>query len=136
MNPTKLFPLIVTSKLAETKAYYTDKAGFTLTTDMEHYFQVRFGADQGAPELCFIDRDQAPGLGPLRPFGGQGLIISIPTPSADTTHRDLERQGARILSTPADKPWGWRSFSAVDPNGVVLDFFHVLEQAAAADATG
>ncbi|MCA9650456.1 MAG: VOC family protein [Myxococcales bacterium] len=135
MNANKLFPLIVTDKLAETKAYYTAKAGFTVTVDMDGYLQVRHGGEDG-PELCFMRPCSESPIGPTRPFDGQGLIVSIPTPDADAKHDQLRARGADIVAEPSDKPWGWRSFMAEDPNGVRLDFFHVQAQSAVADATG
>lgn len=51
-------------------------------------------------------------------------------------HVAIRERGAKPLSAPSDKPWRWRSFSVSDPSGVVLDFFHVLPQSAALDATG
>lgn len=133
MNPTKLFPLIVTDKLSETRAYYVDKLGAELSFGGEQYMQVRFGGEDG-PELCFMTPDAAPALGELPKFGGAGLVVSIPTPSADATHDRVKALGASVAAPPSDKPWGWRSFAAVDPNGVVLDFFHVIEGQTSATA--
>lgn len=135
-NPTKLFPLIVTNKLAETRAYYVDTLGCEVVGEMDCYLQVRFGAEPGGPELSFMTPQGGPSGGsPLPAFGGAGLIVSIPTENADERHRALEKK-IDVVAPPADKPWGWRSFNAADPNGVILDFFHVLDQAAVADATG
>jgi catechol 2,3-dioxygenase-like lactoylglutathione lyase family enzyme len=136
MNPTKLFPLVITDKLAETKAFYADTLGCDLVFDTGGYLQVRFGSDAAAPELAFMGPDAAPALGPQRVFAGQGLVISVPTPSADEKHAALKRAKVKIAAPPSDKPWGWRSFVTVDPNGVALDFFHVIAQSAVADATG
>jgi uncharacterized glyoxalase superfamily protein PhnB len=73
--------------------------------------------------------------GPARPaFGGQGVIVSVPTKDADEKYKVLEKRGAKLLSRPEDKPWGWRSFFAVDPNGVILDFFHVEREVDLASA--
>ncbi|MEM9461850.1 MAG: VOC family protein [Myxococcota bacterium] len=125
MNPNKLFPLVITEKLAETKSFYTERAGFSVSIEQEGYLQVRYGREDG-PELAFMASDQA-GPAHTEPFEGQGLIVSIPTASADQTHTQLRSRGATPMSEPTDKPWGWRSFGIADPNGVVLDFFHVIE---------
>lgn len=135
MNPNKLFPLVITDKLAETKAYYTDKAGFTVTIDMDNYLQVQHGGKDG-PELCFMRPCSEGPIAPTHAFEGRGLIVSIPTANADAKHEQLVERGAEIDHAPSDKPWGWRSFMARDPNGVRLDFFHVQAQSAVADATG
>ncbi len=52
MNPKKLFPLFVTDTLAETKTFYTEKAGFKITFDMDSYLAVHYG-DKDGPELAF-----------------------------------------------------------------------------------
>jgi catechol 2,3-dioxygenase-like lactoylglutathione lyase family enzyme len=123
-NPTKLFPAVLTSRLEETKRYYTGIAGFRVVYDLPSYLQVAYGDGDG-PELCFMKPDAFPD-GAARPaFDGKGLIVSIPTPDADQKHASLKERGARLLSAPTVKPWGWCSFFAEDPNGVVLDFFHV-----------
>ncbi len=132
-NPNKLFPLILTSKLDETKRFY-QQAGFSVTFDLPTYLQVRYGSGD-APELCFMKPDAFPD-GKLRPaFDGKGVIMSVPTNDADEKHAALQATGATILAPPEDKPWGWRSFFAVDPNGLVLDFFHVYKEMDAASAS-
>lgn len=123
-NLTKLFPMVLTTRLEETKRYYTEKADFRVVYDLPTYLQVAFG-EGDAPELCFMKPDAFPD-GVTRPaFAGNGIVVSIPTPDADVKYATLKERGAELLSAPSDKPWGWRSFLAVDPNGVVLDFFHV-----------
>jgi uncharacterized glyoxalase superfamily protein PhnB len=55
-------------------------------------------------------------------------MVSVPVPDADEKHTALKQAGVDVLDAPSDKPWGWRSFLAQDPNGVVLDFFHVYKE--------
>lgn len=135
MNADSLIPLVITDKLAETKAFYTDTLGFSVTIDMDDYLQIRCGGE-GGPELAFYRGAELLGVGRAERFGGRGLVISIPTPDADAMHTAVSGRGVTPLSAPSDKPWRWRSFSVSDPNGVVLDFFHVLAQSPALDATG
>ncbi len=127
-NPNKLFPLFVSEDLEKTKKFYTEKAGFEIVFDMESYLHLRAGADESAPEISFM----APGSMPSGPnpghFSGQGVIVSVPTPNADDKAEKMRRAGIEIVSEPADRPWGWRSFFVKDPNGVLLDFFHVLSE--------
>lgn len=133
-NPQKLFPLILTDKIAETKAFYEDTAGFKVVWDSEMYLQVE-AQEPGAPHLCFMKTDAFPD-GKVRPaFAGEGVIVSVPTKSADEKYTELEQRGAKLLSKPQDMPWGWRSFAAVDPNGLVLDFFHVYKEGDATEAS-
>ncbi|HSC85918.1 MAG TPA: VOC family protein [Polyangiaceae bacterium] len=130
MIPTpKLYPLIITQRLAETRRFYRDLAGFSVVIDRDEYLQLRSEADEQAPELCFMT-PAAMAATPLPPFAGQGLIVSIPTASADRKAASLREAGARDVGEVSDKPWGWRSFVVPDPNGVLLDFFHPLAETA------
>jgi uncharacterized glyoxalase superfamily protein PhnB len=132
-NPNRLFPLFLIDDLETTKRYYVDKLGFTATFDMPQYLQVRIGENADGPELCFMKPDAFPD-GKTRPsFNGQGAVISIPVDDADAAHDRMLMRGAKIEGKPADKPWGWRSYFVSDPNGVVLDFFHVYKEVSAAD---
>jgi catechol 2,3-dioxygenase-like lactoylglutathione lyase family enzyme len=137
MTPNKLYPLILSDKLAETKAYYTEKLGARVVMDTPEYLQVRFGDDEADPELAFMVPQTLEALGGVLPrFPGQGLLVSIPTANADASHATMKKKGADVRVGPLDKPWGWRSYVVRDPNGVLLDFFHALDKSAVADATG
>jgi catechol 2,3-dioxygenase-like lactoylglutathione lyase family enzyme len=126
-NPTKLFPMILTSRLEDTKRFYTEVLGARVVFDLPTYLQVAFG-EGDAPELGFMKPDAFPD-GKARPaFGGAGVLVSIPTQSADTFCAEVQKRGGEIIAPLTDKPWGWRSFFTQDPNGVVLDFFHVYQE--------
>jgi uncharacterized glyoxalase superfamily protein PhnB len=135
-KPNKLIPLVISDALPAIKAFYVDRIGARTVFDFPEYLQVRFGDDDGDPELAFMRTTGAPQLGPQEAFAGKGIIVSILVENADTHHRALVERGVAIELPPSDKPWGWRSFTARDPSGVVLDFFHALAEAPAKDATG
>ena len=97
MNPTKLFPLVVTDKLAETRAYYTEKLGAELSFGGDTYIQVRFGGQDG-PELCFMTPDAAPALGHLPKFGGDGLVEALEEHALGFTGQ----RGGRLATVVAD----------------------------------
>jgi uncharacterized glyoxalase superfamily protein PhnB len=126
-NPNKLFPLFVTTKLAETKHFYTQVLGFETSVDQPYYLQLTSQGKDG-PELCFMIPDAFKDSGVQPAFRGEGVIVSIPTKDADARHASLIAAGVTPLTTPSNKPWGWRSFLVRDPNGVILDFFHVVDE--------
>ena len=129
-NPKRLFPLFLVTDLDASQAFY-ERHGFAVVHRTDNYLQVGYG-DGNELELCFMKPDAFPD-GSVRPaFAGKGVIVSVPTPDADEKYQAMKRLGAKLLSEPSDKPWGWRSFFTVDPNGVVLDFFHVYKQMAVA----
>lgn len=129
-NPNKLFPLIVTKDLKATKKFYTEQAEFEITIEADGYLQVRSALDVAAPEICFMTPEAMSGGPAFPPFDGKGLILSVPTQNSDKKAAALRKAGLTEVPEPSDKPWGWRSFVVSDPNGVLLDFFHVVEKPA------
>ena len=127
-NPNKLFPMFTTAKLAETRAFYVDKLGWTPTYDMPCYLQVR-SADVDGPELAFMSNTGGPTEG-APAFPGQGVCVSVPVADADAHHVALRARGVEPEAAPTLEPWGWRSFKVRDPAGVILDFFHVAAEPA------
>lgn len=123
-NPKQLFPLFISTKLAETKEFYL-AAGFKIRFDMPDYLQVYY--DEGL-DLCFMSPHAAGKDTEYPAFGGKGVLVSIPTPNADKKAVELKERRLPIVSEIDDKPWGWRSFHTSDPNGVILDFFHVYKE--------
>ncbi len=126
-NPNQLFPMFLTSDLALTRTFYTEKLGFKATLEAKEYLQLVSDEADGA-ELCFMAPHTDKQGREWRPFSGEGVIVSVPTRNADEKYARLERAGVKLLAPPEDKPWGWRSFLAVDPNGIVIDFFHVYKE--------
>lgn len=125
-NPQALYPMIITKKIGETKDFYL-KAGFKVRHEMkDEYLQVFWGAGEGI-DLSFAAPHAGPNGREFTEFGGQGLMISLPTPDADEKYAEFKQGGVKTECEVEDKPWGWRSFHVVDPNGVVLDFFHVYK---------
>ena len=133
-TPNKLFPLIVHDDLAAVKAFYVDVIGARLRFDVEGYLQIELSDDDDGPELAFMAPGNFPPEDRQRAFNGEGVIISVPTANADATCEQFKAAGAAVLAPPADKPWGWRSFWVRDPSGVILDYFHVIDTPAVADA--
>ena len=124
-NPKRLFPMILSEKLAATKDFYT-KAGFSVVFDMPEYLQVAYGPEK--LDLCFMQPHQGSAGQAYPRFAGRGVVVSIPTDSADEKCAELKAKGIEVFNELEDKPWGWRSFHVVDPNGVILDFFHVYKE--------
>ncbi len=122
-NPDKLFPLYITDDLERLRAFYVDRSGWTLSHQSPDYLQVQY---RGGPELCFMTTRAA---APLPAYGGQGAVVSVPTPDCDALWEALQKAKLEPLTPPSDKPWGWRSFHIQDPCGVVLDYFHVIDDA-------
>lgn len=130
MQPDRILPLFVTERLEATRRFYVEQAGFEVAHEMDGYLAVRYGE----VAISFVRPDAMTMLREA-PFGGHGAILSVPTANADDKARELGLAGVAPLVPVETRPWGWRSFLVRDPNGVLLDFFHVAAETPA-DAAG
>ncbi len=56
----------------------------------------------------------------------QGVGMAIQVPDVDARYAALQVRGAALPEAPATHPWGQRSFSLTDPNGVQVVFFSIV----------
>ncbi|MGG7662040.1 VOC family protein [Dyadobacter sp. BHUBP1] len=116
----KLNAGIVTSKLAETKAFYTQILGFGVTFENEFYLLLH--TPGGASELSFLLPGH-PSQQPLfhKAFQGQGMYLTIEVDDVDELYKELQNKGIPIKIDIRDEPWGDRHFAIQDPNGIGID---------------
>ena len=116
----KLNAGILTEKLAESKAFYTDKLGFVVTFENEFYLLLHTPNRQA--ELSFL-LPHHPTQQPFfhQPFNGQGMYLTIEVDDVDTLYKDLKKKGVEIKVDLRDEPWGDRHFAIADPNGIGID---------------
>lgn len=65
----------------------------------------------------------APGKEGIQP---KGFEIAIEVPKVDEYYRFVKEKGIPLRGEIADKPWGQRTFSVNDPDGIKLIFFTTL----------
>ena len=124
MTAKHIVPIVITTRMRETRAFYVDQLGFELSYDHEHYLGIR-GGPKGAPEIGFMPPDaDTPDV-----FNGKGLSIAIGVADVDAEFARLRKLGVRILQEPTDQPWGGRTILLQDPNGVVLYLSHPIPAA-------
>jgi len=116
----KLNAGIVTDKLAETKAFYTEVLDFGVTFENEFYLLLHTPDKQN--EISFLLPDH-PSQQPLfhKPFNGQGIYLTIEVEDVDKIYKSLKKQGIEIKIDLRDEPWGDRHFAISDPNGIGID---------------
>jgi len=116
----KLNAGIVTSKIAETKAFYTEKLGFGVTFENEFYLLLH--TPGGGSEISFLLPDH-PSQQPLfhKAFQGQGMYLTIEVDDVDKLYNEVKGKGVEIKIDIRDEPWGDRHFAIVDPNGIGID---------------
>lgn len=114
---------IVTAKLAETKAFYTEVLGFGVTFENDFYLLLHTPGH--AAELSFLlpaHPTQQPLFHP--PFAGQGMYLTIEVEQVDELYNALKKKGIPIKIEMRDEPWGDRHFAIEDPNGIGIDLVH------------
>lgn len=116
----KLNAGILTEKLAESKAFYTDKLGFGVKFENEFYLLMH--TPNREAELSFL-LPHHPTQQPFfhKPFNGQGMYLTIEVDDVDTIYNDLKNKGVEIKVDLRGEPWGERHFAIEDPNGIGID---------------
>jgi len=117
----KLNAGILTQKLAETKAFYTEQLGFGVTFENEFYLLLHTPNHEA--ELSFLLPNH-PSQQPIfhAPFQGQGMYLTIEMEDVDALYAELQAKGVEIAFEMRDEPWGDRHFAVKDPNGIGIDF--------------
>lgn len=116
----KLNAGILTEKLAETKAFYTNHLGFGVSFENEFYLLMH--TPNGQAEISFL-LPYHPTQQPFfhKPFNGQGLYLTIEVADVDAIYEELKGRGLEIKVGLRDEPWGDRHFAIEDPNGIGID---------------
>lgn len=116
----KLNAGIVTEKLAETKAFYTEILGFGITFENDFYLLMH--TPNREAEISFLLPNH-PSQQPLfhKPFQRQGMYLTIEVDKVDKIYNELKEKGVTIKIDIRDEPWGDRHFAIQDPNGIGID---------------
>lgn len=131
MRLKSLFPVIVTSKLAQARDFYVEHFDFRVVLRADWYVQLHGfrGEDVLPMELAFMlpDVKSQPALLHTA-FSGAGVIVSFEVDDVDTVHTKLKRAGAlkEIVIALRNEPWGQRHFLFRDPAGTLLDVFQMI----------
>jgi len=116
----KLNAGIVTTKMAESKKFYSEVLGFGLSFENEFYILMH--TPDHSEELSFLAANH-PSQNAIfhTPFAGQGIYLTIEVEDVDSIYESIKAKAVDIVVDIRDEPWGDRHFSIVDPNGVSID---------------
>jgi catechol 2,3-dioxygenase-like lactoylglutathione lyase family enzyme len=122
----KLNAGIVTSKIAESKAFYTSVLGFGISFENEFYLLLHTPDKQA--EISFLLPNH-PSQASLfhQPFNGEGMYLTIEVDDAETVYREIKKKNVTIQFEMRDEPWGDRHFAIQDPNGIGIDIVQRLQ---------
>ena len=108
---------LAVADVAAAAAYYTQKLGFTL------------GFISGdPPEIAGMDLDRVQIFLERGTPAPSGTAVYFLVGDADALYGLHRDNGVDILLVPADRPWGYRSYSIRDLDGYRLTFGHLLPE--------
>lgn len=116
----KLNAGVLTEKLAESKAFYSEYLNFGVTFENEFYLLMH--TPNREAELSFLLPNH-PTQQPFfhAPFNGKGMYLTIEVDDVDTLYKEVKDKGVDIKVDLRDEPWGDRHFAIEDPNGIGID---------------
>ncbi len=119
----KLNAGIITSKLSETKEFYTKKLGFGITFENEWYLLLHTPNQQFEISFLLPNLDSQAKVF-QSPFMNKGVYLTIEVEKVDDLYSEIKNKGVPIEVEIRDEIWGDRHFAIVDPNGIGIDFIH------------
>jgi uncharacterized glyoxalase superfamily protein PhnB len=119
MKMTSYYPVLMTSDVAATAAFYVEHFRFTPLFESDWYVHLQSVEDEKV-NLGIVDGDHEtiPEEGRGRTTG---LLINFEVEDPDAAYERAIAAGLPILRTLRDEPFGQRHFITKDPNGVLID---------------
>lgn len=116
----KLNAGIITTKLTESKEFYTRILNFGVTFENDFYLLLHTPNHES--EISFLlPNHPTQQLIFQKEYIGQGLYLTIEVEDVDETYNDIKKKGIEIKIDICDEAWGDRHFAIEDPNGVGVD---------------
>ena len=106
----KLNAGIITTKLAESKAFYMKHLGFGVTFENEFYLLLHTPNHEA--EISFLVPNH-PSQDSLfhKPFQGQGIYLTIEVDDVDKMYEAMKQKHIPIKIELRNEPWGDRHFA-------------------------
>lgn len=119
MKVTSYYPVIMTTDVAGSAAFYIEHFGFKAVFESDWYVHLTSTDDQGI-NLAILDgrHETIPAEGRGRV---SGLLLNFEVADVDAEHERLVARGLPILLPLRDEAFGQRHFITKDPNGVLID---------------
>lgn len=115
-----------TDKYKETCHFYTNKLGFNLEHSWDRNEEDKgalFSAGEGLIEIMHRPSDKEEKISGLDYRVPQGVFMCIQVWNVDTLYKKLKSLDIPFKQDIVDQSWGHRSFSIIEPNGLVLFFY-------------
>lgn len=128
MKVTSYYPVIMTTKVAETAAFYIAHFGFRPLFEADWYVHLQ-STHSTRVNLAVMDGSHE--TIPLAARGRvPGLILNFEVLDPDAEYARLTAAGLPILQELRDEAFGQRHFITIDPNGVLIDIIKPIPPSA------
>lgn len=112
---------VITSRLGETKEFYTKYLGLKPKVDMENFFLL-FEDQLGREVLSFLMPNHETQQDLFKPaFGNKGIYLTVAVADVEAEYKRLQSLNAPIAFQPRKEVWGDYHFALIDPNGIGVD---------------
>lgn len=125
MQLSSFYPVIGTQRIAESRDFYVQNFGFTITFEAGWYVSLKM-ADYPQYELALLDYTH---LTVPKDFQKptSGLILNFEVEDVDAEYDRLIHKGGLPLALDIrSEDFGQRHFITTDPNGVLIDVIKVI----------
>ena len=116
MKLQSLIPILYSSDIQKSFAYYTEKLGFEKKWDWGN-----------PPDFGCVGKDEVEIFFCLKNQGNPGSWICINVDNVDEYYEFIKERSANILSVPGDKEWNMREMLVADPDSNVIRFGHNID---------
>jgi catechol 2,3-dioxygenase-like lactoylglutathione lyase family enzyme len=116
----KLNAGVITTKLAESKAFYQRVLNFGVTFENDFYLLMHTPDQQTSFAFLLPDHQSQQPIFQTA-FNGKGMFLTIEVDDADAEYKRIKDLGVTIAVPIRDEPWGDRHFAFYDPNGIGID---------------
>lgn len=112
---------VITSRLDETKEFYTKYLGLKPKVDMEKFFLL-FEDQSGREVLSFLMPNHETQQDIFKPeFGNKGVYLTVGVADVEAEYKRLQSLNAPIAFPLRKEVWGDYHFAITDPNGIGVD---------------
>ncbi|MGD8941478.1 MAG: VOC family protein [Gammaproteobacteria bacterium] len=120
-----LFPDICSDAVQKSKKFYVDLFGFNVLFDIGWYVQLCSPSDENL-QIAFVDRNHTSVPEGYRK-NANGFFVTVEVDNADEIYQRAKQLDIEIQKEICNEAWGQRHFFAVDPNGLLVDVYHMID---------
>lgn len=120
MKASQFYPVIMTSKVAQTAAFYMRHFEMVALFQSDWYVHLQSSQDANV-NMAVLDSGHESVPEKNRGQQASGVLLNFEVDDVDAVHAQLLAEGLPMLLPLRSEAWGQRHFITEDPNGVMID---------------